>query len=144
MRLAARSRADSSFRASAGALGVLFARTWERADGIYRAMLARGLIGRFPSFRRRTFRHGRRGIPADRSGRCSRDPAGHYERDRGPGPALSYPDGTQALDGVDFHLEAGECVALFGANGSGKTTFVLHLNGLLSKAKAPSRFAASP
>jgi energy-coupling factor transporter ATP-binding protein EcfA2 len=42
-----------------------------------------------------------------------------------------YPDGTQALDGIDFCLQAGESVALFGANGSGKTTFVLHLNGLL-------------
>jgi cobalt/nickel transport system ATP-binding protein len=42
-----------------------------------------------------------------------------------------YPDGTQALDGIDFDLGEGECVALFGANGSGKTTFVLHLNGLL-------------
>lgn len=42
-----------------------------------------------------------------------------------------YPDGTQALDGIDFHLDPGECVAIFGANGSGKTTFVLHLNGLL-------------
>jgi len=42
-----------------------------------------------------------------------------------------YPDGTQALNGLDFQLEEGECVALFGANGSGKTTFVLHLNGLL-------------
>ena len=42
-----------------------------------------------------------------------------------------YSDGTQALDGIDFHLDEGECVALFGANGSGKTTFVLHLNGLL-------------
>lgn len=42
-----------------------------------------------------------------------------------------YPNGAQALNGVDFHLDAGECVALFGANGSGKTTFVLHLSGLL-------------
>ena len=42
-----------------------------------------------------------------------------------------YPDGTQALNGIDFHLDAGESVALFGAKGSGKTTFVLHLNGLL-------------
>lgn len=43
-----------------------------------------------------------------------------------------YPDGTVALDGVDFELYPGETVALLGANGSGKTTFVLHLNGLLS------------
>src|SRR4051794_5295919 len=43
-----------------------------------------------------------------------------------------YDDGTPALQGVDFHLEAGETVALLGANGSGKTTFILHLNGLLS------------
>ena len=42
-----------------------------------------------------------------------------------------YPDGTVALDGVDFQLQSGECVAVFGANGSGKTTFILHLNGLL-------------
>jgi cobalt/nickel transport system ATP-binding protein len=43
-----------------------------------------------------------------------------------------YEDGTPALQGVDFRLEAGEAVALLGANGSGKTTFVLHLNGLLT------------
>ena len=43
-----------------------------------------------------------------------------------------YPDGTVALDGIDFQLHAAETVALLGANGSGKTTFVLHLNGLLS------------
>jgi len=43
----------------------------------------------------------------------------------------TYEDGTPALRGVDFRLEAGETVILFGANGSGKTTFLLHLNGLL-------------
>ncbi len=55
MRLAARSR-GASFRASAGALGVLFARSWERAEGIYRAMLARGFDGRFPAFGAARFR----------------------------------------------------------------------------------------
>ena len=47
------------------------------------------------------------------------------------GLRFRYPDGTQALDGVDFTLDSGESVALFGPNGSGKTTFAMHLNGLL-------------
>ena len=47
------------------------------------------------------------------------------------GLRFRYEDGTAALNGVDFRLERGETVALFGPNGSGKTTFVLHLNGLL-------------
>lgn len=42
-----------------------------------------------------------------------------------------FPDGTVALNGVDFDLFPGESVVLLGPNGSGKTTFVLHLNGLL-------------
>jgi cobalt/nickel transport system ATP-binding protein len=47
------------------------------------------------------------------------------------GLRFRYPDGVDALRGVDFELCEGECVILFGANGSGKTTFLLHLNGLL-------------
>jgi cobalt/nickel transport system permease protein len=35
------------FRLAAGLVGVLFARSWQRADGIYHAMLARGFRGRF-------------------------------------------------------------------------------------------------
>ena len=48
------------------------------------------------------------------------------------GLRFRYDDGTLALDGVDFQLFPGETVALFGRNGSGKTTFVHHLNGLLA------------
>ncbi|MEX2261576.1 MAG: ABC transporter ATP-binding protein [Bryobacteraceae bacterium] len=44
---------------------------------------------------------------------------------------FQYEDGSVALNGVDFDLFPGETVAVLGANGSGKTTFVLHLNGLL-------------
>ncbi|KRF17674.1 cobalt ABC transporter ATP-binding protein [Nocardioides sp. Soil797] len=48
------------------------------------------------------------------------------------GLAFAYPDGHQALFGVDLHVHNGERVALLGPNGAGKTTLVLHLNGILS------------
>jgi len=44
------------FRAAAGALAVLFARSYARAEGIHRAMLARGFEGRFPPLRVSRFR----------------------------------------------------------------------------------------
>ena len=47
------------------------------------------------------------------------------------GLAYAYPDGHQALYGIDLHVHAGERVALLGPNGAGKTTLVLHLNGIL-------------
>jgi len=40
-------RRQSRFRAAAGALAVLFARSYYRAEGIHRAMLSRGFGGRF-------------------------------------------------------------------------------------------------
>ena len=55
MRLAAacrggarKTRRRERFQSAAGALGVLFARSYARADGIHRAMLARGYNGHLP------------------------------------------------------------------------------------------------
>lgn len=45
-----RGRTRAQFAAAAGSLGVLFAKSWQRADGIYLAMLARGFRGQFPEF----------------------------------------------------------------------------------------------
>ena len=57
MQMAARGRAGLrsgsglrlGFQSAAGAVGVLFARSSERASGIYQAMLSRGFTGSFPA-----------------------------------------------------------------------------------------------
>lgn len=60
------------------------------------------------------------------------------------GLRFRYDDGTEALRGIDFDLEPGETVALLGPNGSGKTTFVLHLNGLLGGGEGTISVAGLP
>ncbi|WP_225641148.1 energy-coupling factor ABC transporter ATP-binding protein [Streptomyces werraensis] len=57
------------------------------------------------------------------------------------GLAFAYPDGHQALFGVDFTIGRGERVALLGPNGAGKTTLVLHLNGILTGGAGTVRVA---
>lgn len=42
-----------------------------------------------------------------------------------------YPDGTKALEKVNFEAEEGKIVALLGPNGAGKSTLFLHFNGIL-------------
>lgn len=43
-----------------------------------------------------------------------------------------FPDGTTAIRDISLRIPDGEFVILAGANGSGKTVFIRHLNGLLT------------
>jgi len=47
---------------------------------------------------------------------------------------VEYPDGTRAVDTLNFFLREGENVALIGANGAGKTSLLLSLAGVLPPA----------
>ncbi|MCQ8191873.1 energy-coupling factor ABC transporter ATP-binding protein [Streptomyces rugosispiralis] len=60
------------------------------------------------------------------------------------GLAYAYPDGHQALFGVELTVARGERVALLGPNGAGKTTLVLHLNGILTAGAGTVTVAGLP
>ncbi|GGO88467.1 energy-coupling factor ABC transporter ATP-binding protein [Wenjunlia tyrosinilytica] len=60
------------------------------------------------------------------------------------GLAFAYPDGHQALFGVDLAVGRGERVAILGPNGAGKTTLVLHLNGILGGGRGTVRVGGLP
>lgn len=55
-----------------------------------------------------------------------------------------YPDGLEALKGVELRVGRGEKVALVGPNGAGKSTLMLHLNGTLRPAHGTVRVAGLP
>ncbi|MFM9887979.1 MAG: ABC transporter ATP-binding protein [Burkholderiales bacterium] len=50
----------------------------------------------------------------------------------------------QALFGIDFSIDAGEAVAIIGANGAGKSTFLKTVAGLLPAARGQILFEGKP
>jgi len=60
------------------------------------------------------------------------------------GISYSYPDGTKALDGVDFHAAKGEFVGLLASNGSGKTTLLRILCASLAPGSGDVRLYGRP
>ncbi|MFD9741041.1 energy-coupling factor ABC transporter ATP-binding protein [Umezawaea sp. NPDC059074] len=58
--------------------------------------------------------------------------------------AYAYPDGHQALYGVNLRVQPGERVALLGPNGAGKTTLVMHLNGVITGGSGRIEVAGLP
>lgn len=53
-------------------------------------------------------------------------------------------DGKLALEGVSLEIQPGERLAILGASGAGKSTFLLHLNGVLMPASGTVEIHGSP
>lgn len=60
------------------------------------------------------------------------------------GLAFVYPDGTEALRGLTFAIDAGESVGIVGPNGAGKSTLALLLSGCLAPSRGAVEVAGLP
>jgi cobalt/nickel transport system ATP-binding protein len=60
------------------------------------------------------------------------------------GLSFRYPDGTLALNNISFRVAPDEKVALVGPNGGGKSTLLLHLNGVLRSPTGKIRIGGLP
>ena len=118
--------------ATARGVGSLFIRSYERGERVHLAMVSRGWTGTMPEM----------------TGSSSPQPVRVAESGTAAllveHLAYAYPDGHQALFGVNLRLRPGERVALLGPNGAGKTTFVMHLNGVISGGSGRIEVAGMP
>jgi cobalt/nickel transport system permease protein len=117
--------------ATARGIGSLFIRSYERGERVHLAMVSRGWTGTMPEMT---------GTSSPQPVRVvSSTPALVVEH-----LAYAYPDGHQALFGVNLRVEPGERVALLGPNGAGKTTLVMHLNGVITGGSGRIEVAGLP
>jgi cobalt/nickel transport system ATP-binding protein len=55
-----------------------------------------------------------------------------------------YPDGTKALNEINFKAPEGKIIALLGPNGAGKSTLFLHVNGILKPTTGCVKIEGNP
>jgi cobalt/nickel transport system permease protein len=116
--------------ATARGIGSLFIRSYERGERVHLAMVSRGWTGTMPEMT------GSSSLQQPVRTATAALLVEHL--------AYAYPDGHQALFGVNLRVQPGERVALLGPNGAGKTTFVMHLNGVISGGSGRIEVAGLP